>query len=176
MPEPKQIGAQHDPDYVFEQAQPADAQEVFCLYRAAAAHGVLHGNSCWDDDYPNRESIAFDLNNSGLFVMREGGAIIAAVSLMETDDLDEADLPWTPAKSCVLARLCVLPEWQGRGLGACMMDAVSAQARTLGYESTRHLSDCVNPTTTHMYRKMGYRQVGQVHLYGRDFFAFERML
>ena len=41
-----------------ERAARADAAEILALYRAAARAANQSGHSHWDEDYPNRETIA----------------------------------------------------------------------------------------------------------------------
>lgn len=161
----------------FERARPEDAQAVLALYRRAGDAGRAAGTSGWSEDYPNVDCLREDLAREALYVLRgEDGAIAAAISMDEHDDLDEEDVGWTACKSCALMRLCVEPALQGRHLGEEMMRAISREAAAQGFQSTRHLADVRNFPALRLYRRMGYRELGRVRLYDIDFICFERLL
>lgn len=163
-------------DCVFERALQQDADEIEAIYRAVKEFGRQNGSTDWDDDYPNRAIIDEDIENRAAFVLRLDGEILAAVSMLPEDDLDDCGIPWTPKRACVLARLCVKPNLQGRHVGEHVMRLVSEQAKREGYEATRHLASVTNPASLRLYERMGYAKLGQVHMYDTDFFAYERVL
>ena len=58
-------------------ATEADTEEILCLYKAQLGQEFCP----WDEHYPERENIAFDLERDALFVMKnEKDEIIAAIS------------------------------------------------------------------------------------------------
>ena len=152
-----------------EQAQQKDADEVFALYRRT----VESGTSAWDDEYPGMQEIQFDLSEGGLYILREKGKIIAAVSIVDHDDLDEEPMDWSEGKSCALARLCVEPQIQGQGIGKKMVESAMRLAKSLGYEWIRLLVDEKNGTAERLYQRLGFRKTGETDLYGSRFRAYE---
>ena len=160
---------------IFRRAEPEDADAILTLYHKCVKQGKLDGSSEWDEEYPNRDTIAFDLSNGGLYVMEENAKITAAISMMEHDDLDELQ-GWTQIRSCALARLCTDPQKRGRGLARSMINAIQETAKKLGYQATRHLSACGNQKSTDLYEKMGFRKIGKAYLYETDFWMFEMLL
>jgi len=160
----------------FERARPGDGEAVERLFEAAKRAGRLNGTTDWDDTYPNREFIDGDIARGELWVLREDGELLASISLMREDFEDELDAGWTDVNSCILARLCVDPALQGRGVGAEMMRLVTEEAARQGYRATRHLASVKNPTALRLYRKLGYRELRQVYFADTDFIAFEMLL
>ena len=160
----------------FRLARIAEADAILALYREAAAFGKDNGSSVWDDEYPNREILDDDLAHGRLFVLEDGGAIMAAISMLEDDDIEHDDLAWTDARYCVPVRLCVSPKLQGQGLGERMMRLLAAHAKAEGYLATRHMAAVGNLAALRLYERMGYRRMGPVAIYGGQYYAYEYLL
>jgi ribosomal protein S18 acetylase RimI-like enzyme len=159
----------------FERARAEDADFVERMYEEAKRAGRLNGTTDWDETYPTREHIDGDIARGELWALREDGRILAVIAILGEDFDEEMDVAWTEVSNCVLARLCVDPALQGRGVGAEMMRLVTLEAARQGYRATRHLASVFNPAALHLYRKLGYRELGPVHCYDTDFIAFERL-
>ena len=66
-------------------ATEADTEEILRLYKAQLGQEFCP----WDEHYPERENIAFDLERDALFVMKnEKDEIIAAISFDEDPDVE----------------------------------------------------------------------------------------
>lgn len=161
---------------VFSRADKTDANEVEMLYNAVRLCGRENGTTDWDDDYPDRSFIDEDIANSALYMLRFNGELIAAVTMLKEDDLEECDVAWTQVKSCVLSRLCVKPQYQKQHVGEYMMRLITDQAKKEGYLATRHLAALANPASLRLYDRMGYRKIGKVYMYDTDFYAYEKLL
>ena len=99
-----------------ERALRTDAGELLALYRAAAQAANQSGHSHWDEDYPSPETIREDIENGCLYIWREDGKIVAAITFMHPYDLDGLGISWTPVKRAVEAcRFCLAPSKQGKG-------------------------------------------------------------
>ena len=160
----------------FERARPEDAEAIEKLFEEAKRVGRPNGTTDWDEFYPNRELIDEDIESGALWALREGGTILATISLLKEDFESGLDAGWTDVHSCILARLCVDPALQGRGVGAEMMRLVTGEAARQGYRATRHLASVNNPAALHLYRKLGYRELGRVVFEDMDFIAFEKLI
>ena len=160
-------------------ASARDAEEVYALYRAAAAHGRARGSSDWDDDYPAMANILSDLEAHGLFVLRREGRIVAAISAVPPVDLEELEeyaVPWTPARAVELCRFCVSPEAQGTGLAKRVFLSILEILRAEGIEAVRYLCAKANPAAYRLYTSLGHRQLGEVRHWETDFYCFEQVL
>lgn len=173
--------SQINPTLTFGKARPELADAIFALYQRAMLAGRQNGSSNWDEDYPTREFLAEDLALERLFVLHDGetlvaATLVAAVSLLETDDLDAEPLGWRDVRSCVPVRLCVAPEQQGRHLGELVMRHLMDYAKEQGYESMRLLAAITNPAANRLYTRMGFACLGTVAMYGEEFKAYEKLL
>ncbi len=159
----------------FERARPEHAEAVFRLFEEAKRVGRGRGTTDWDETYPTRDFIDEDIAQGALWTLREDGALVATISML-SEDLTEVEAGWTDAHACALARLCVDPMLQGRGVGAEMMRRITEEAARQGYRATRHLASVDNPAALKLYRKLGYRELKKVNFFYGDFIAFERLI
>ena len=146
------------------------------MFNTAKAKGRIDGTSDWDEDYPNREIIEEDIKNQDLYILEDQGKMIASISIVEKEPEEINDLGWERVRSCFLVRLCVAPEYQGKGIGEQMMKSISIIAQEKGYKATHHLAAEVNKSANRLYKRMGYKNLGLIHAYDTDFIAYEKVL
>ena len=160
-----------------EQATNADAAEVLARYRAAAAAANQSGHSHWDEDYPNAQTIRDDLENGYLYVWREDGEIVAAITYMHPYDLDGLGISWTPAERAVEAcRFCLSPSQQGKGRAKAYFLGGMELLREKGVQSMRYLCARDNIAAYKIYTGLGHRQLQNTELHGVEFYSFEALL
>lgn len=154
----------------------SDAQEIYNLYRAAVCVGRSRGNSDWDEDYPRLENAREDLGCGRVYVLRDGERIVACVSMVPGDELLPEDLPWTEGAWVEMARLCVSPDCQRRGLSKAILERAFSAEKALGVKCVRYLCAVANPAACSLYRGLGHRELGRTFLYDTDFYCFEHLL
>jgi len=161
---------------IFRLALETEEDLINTMYNAVKIKGSIDGTSDWDDDYPNREILKDDLIKRCVYVLEQNGTIIAAISIVD-EKIDELEsLDWKEVKSCFLVRLCVAPEYQGKAIGEKMMRYVNAHAKGSGYGATHHLAARENKAAIRLYERMGYRNLGDIHVFGKEFVAYEMTL
>ena len=160
----------------FRMASEIQEDEILSIYDAVKAKGKIDGTSDWDEDYPNREILKDDLKNRSLYVLEDDKKIIAAISMVDEELPELKLLDWAKVKSCFLVRLCVAPEYQSKGIGEKMMQYISDSARERGFKATHHLAAEINEAANRLYKRMGYKNLGRIHVYGTNFIAYEMIL
>ena len=160
----------------FRNATYADKVSIMNLYDETRRVGKISGSCDWNDDYPNEQILDIDYQEQGIFVLEDNNLIIAAVSLLKTDDLDNEPVGWINKKSCVLARLCVSSEYQHKGIGKKVMQEVIHYARERGYESLRLLASIHNLPANKLYQRLKFINKGKVHLYNHEYAAYEYII
>ena len=161
---------------IFRKAVLEDENTILTLYQEVKVKGREDGTSDWDEDYPNKDILRDDLENKRIFVLLEEAEIIAVISIFEEDEPDIHSLDWAKVKACFLVRLCVSPKYQSKGIGEKMMRNISDYAKSKGFKATHHLAAKVNVAANRLYKRMGYRDLGMIHLYDTDFIAYEMLL
>jgi ribosomal protein S18 acetylase RimI-like enzyme len=131
----------------------------------------------WDEIYPNREQIEEDVRCRSLYVAREKGICLGALSLNEKQEEVYKQVEWCGIEpALVVHRLCVDPAFQGLGIAGQLMDFAEDLALQRGYASIRLDAYSGNPKAVALYERRGYRRAGQVRFPRRDlpFYCFEK--
>jgi len=162
--------------YIFRKAVSTDENDILSIYKAVKEKGKIDGTSDWDEDYPNQYILEEDLKKEQAYVLISNDKVIAAITMIEEDEPSIQSLSWVKAKACFLVRLCVSPEYQGKGIGEKMMRYISEYAKERKFEATHHLAAKVNEAANRLYIRMGYRNLGLIHVYETDFNAYEMIL
>src|SRR5688500_15530744 len=141
--------------------------------RALEAQGIHQ----WDDIYPTRGVVEADVARGALYVLEDDdGRCVASVALDATQSEEYASLVWTSAEpALVVHRLCVDPAAQGRGYAHRLMEFAESHAAERGCASVRLDAYTGNARSVELYRRRGYREVGQIHFPRRElpFWCFE---
>lgn len=151
-------------------ASPADKDKILALYKT-----MLYGPADWDEDYPNEETIEFDMSRDALFVMKnDDNEVIAAISIDKDDDVDS--LPcWDKslAPSGEFSRICVRKDMQNQGIARQMILHVFDVMRKDGKKGAHILVKTGHDAALALYGKLGFKTVGECFMYGKDFICME---
>jgi ribosomal protein S18 acetylase RimI-like enzyme len=160
--------------YTFSLAKEDDRDAVLALYTACSK---LPGCT-WSYEYPTREEFDTDLLNGWLYCLKNGGGIIAVVSLGDFQELQNVGIPWGDGirKPCELARIGVKPEHGGKGVGTYLLNQAICTAKKLHFDGIRLLVSPQNLPAAAMYRRAGFKNVGETELYGRHWLCQELAL
>lgn len=148
-----------------------DKEELLALY-----HAMIGGPCEWSENYPDENTIAFDLKNEDLFVMKnDDGEIVATISI-DHDDAVEALTCWRDdlAPSGELSRLCVRKDMQGRGIAKTMMNYASDVLRSRGMKGVHILVREGHVVALGTYAKIGFQIVGECDLFDKHFICMEK--
>lgn len=161
-------------EYRIVMATEADTDAVLRLYREQVGQEFCF----WNEDYPGKETIAFDLSRDALFVMKdENGRIIAAISAEEDEDVNRLDC-WTASlqPGGEYARLAVARDCQNRGLAREMVVHILGVLKERGYRSVHILVNRDNIKAIRSYAHIGFRTVGECEMYNQHFLCYEKEL
>lgn len=157
---------------MLQHARCADAAEILALYRAAIGKEFC----AWDETYPTEREIAGDLASAGLFIVREEGRIIGAVSVVPENELDGMKEWQVQENVREIARVVVAESARGRGLAAQMVGEI-LEALKASRVCAVHLSAAVgNVPALKTYERLGFLNRGAAELYGGKYFLMEKIL
>lgn len=155
-----------------------DLPALLALKEACIARMRADGIEQWDEVYPDMAVFTRDLAAGTLHVLREGGGIIACLTLDTTHDPLWQGMAWSAAgePAAAVHRLMVHPAAQGRGLAKQLMAHAESLARSQGFRAI-HL-DCftANPAALALYERLGYRRTGTAQMRKGPFVCFEKLL
>ena len=149
-------------------ARQEELEDIWALVRRAVAHMNGLGNPQWGEDYPTLDFYAGDLDRGELYAALVEGRL-AGVACINTAESPEYDpLAWTTARpAVVIHRMAVDPDCQRGGVGSAFFRFAEGEARRLGLKAMRLDTYSLNHRMQALIRKMGFTQVGEIHLHGR---------
>lgn len=166
--------AYHWSRYRIGHADAADKEKILALFQMQLGREYC----AWDDHYPGRKEIEFDLSRDALFVMKdEIGEIVASISI----DEDEAVKKLTCWKADLqpggeLARLAVHPDLQNKGIAREMLKYGMRELKKRGYLSVHFLVNKENKKALRSYAVFQFPVVGECEMFGQPFFCYESKL
>ncbi|GIH95012.1 GNAT family N-acetyltransferase [Planobispora siamensis] len=128
-----------------ERAEPGDAGEILTVQRAAyVSEAQLYGDPFIPPLVESVEQVRKVVETGTVLVARDGGRVVGAV---------RGRLSGT---TCLVGRLVVAPDMQGRGIGGALLTALHEEsADALAFDLfTGHLSE----GNLRLYRRHGYRE------------------
>ena len=158
-------------DYEIVIATEQDRNEILALYKEQIGKEYCP----WDEEYPSNETIDLDLLRDALFVLKMNGSIKAAISIEEDEAVNQ--LPcWNNnlAPLGELARVAVLPEEQGKGLGRIMLQFGMDELKRRGFKGIHILVGKYNTKAIKCYAVFGFHIVGECYMYEQDFLCYEK--
>lgn len=113
-----------------------------------------------------------------LYVAAVNNRLIAVYVLNQDCDKEYYECKWdNPDESaCIIHRLCVLPEFQNKGIGAKLLTHIEEQIKEMGYKSVRLDVFTQNPYALKLYMKNGYEKRGYADWRKGRFFLMEKTL
>lgn len=153
-----------------QKATVEDKSEILALYRT-----MLYGAADWSEDYPNEDTVDFDISRDSLIAMKnEAGEIISVISI-DKDEAVEALECWDKnlAPGGELSRLCVRKDMHNKGIAKDMMRYAFDELRARGKKSVHILVKTGHVVALASYTKLGFMQVGECHLFEKDFVCME---
>ena len=154
-------------------ASEEDRQQILDLYEEQKGKEFCP----WAEDYPSNETIDFDLAREALFVMKDGGKVIAAISIDDDEAVNNLEC-WNRAlyPGGELSRVAVTPSMQNKGIVRMMMQHGMDALKERGYKSIHFLVNKHNVKAIKSYDVFGFNVVGECHMYDQDFFCYEKEL
>lgn len=156
-----------------EAAKAQDKEEILRLYKAQ-----IRREFCpWTEDYPDGETIDFDLSRDSLFVLKDGDRIVGAVSIDQDEEVNSLacwDKKLAPGGE--FARIAVLPEYQNCGLARQMVRYAMEVLKKRGFRSIHFLVNRHNTKAIRSYAVFGFNVVGECHMFEQDFLCYEKDL
>lgn len=143
---------------IIRRATIADTEAIFrCLTAAFAPYRTRYTPAAYDDTVRPPEELKRRFETMTLFVaVAESGEIVGTIA-------SSVALPGEGH----LRGMAVIPEWQGRGVAAALIEAAESELRQQG--CTRVTLDTTDPLqrASRFYEKCGYRRSGRIS----DFFG-----
>ena len=151
-------------------ANDADYPEVMAFYQSMceelAKRSFLHmGNQ---GGYPSEPMVKDAIDNGGMIIGVEQGAVIAALILNHAADVAYGKVKWqidaAPDEVTIMHALRVGPKYSGRGYGKAMVDYSISLAKRAGQRAIRLDTLDENTIAQKLYQAMGFSFMDTVEI------------
>ena len=154
----------------YKKARSSDLNSILILYKEV----IENTFTTWDENYPSKNLIIEDIKSKNLYVAKINGEIVAVSYLGKSENTTEK---WTIKlnKPLGVARICVNPKFQGKGIGTSFMQFLIEKAKKRGADGM-HFHVCTkNVSASKMYEKCGFKNCGLGESnYGYDYYKYEQ--
>lgn len=159
-------------------AQQSDLPEILSLFRGATVQMDEQGVFQWDEIYPDESTLAGDIAQGAMTLGRIEGriAVVFVLDYCKQGDYERADWRYCEPIFVVLHRLCVHPDFQGRGVARKAMDYLEQRVLSDDIHAIRLDAFSQNPAALHLYESRGYEKAGEIHYRKGLFFLYEKKL
>ena len=151
-------------------ATQADFAAVCALYESVCAGMASSPSPQWVwGEYPNEDFLQKSLDAGTLYVARDGGALLCAVTIDTNFDPEYADVNWLfGVKPGAFHRLAIAPGQQGKGLGRKIIADVCDILCSQGCDTLRIDTYANNENARKLYTAIGMRKAGEVKFFHRE--------
>ncbi len=153
----------------FSQARKEDVDEIYKLYQIV----IKNSFTTWDKSYPSKMLVFDDIKNKNLYVLKSDDKIVA-VSFLGKYENEDDEWKYKLNNGYGIARICVNPDFQGKGIGTHFLKLLIEEAKQSGADGI-HFHVCVqNPSAMKMYENAGFKNCGLGKPnYGFEFYKYE---
>lgn len=146
-------------------AKLAEIAEILTITKACAAYMEQKGIFQWNEHYPSEAAFFNDFKRDELYVSLVNAKIIGAITLSIHMDEEYRSIAWLTknTKNLYVHRLCVHPDFQGKGHAQKLMDFAEKHARENGFVSVRLDTFSQNKRNQNFYSTRGYQKLGDVY-------------
>jgi ribosomal protein S18 acetylase RimI-like enzyme len=157
-----------------------DLQPLMTLLRRVVPLMRAAGNLQWDDQYPNEQVFARDIELGQLWVAMQDGALAGMAAITTHQEPEYAQIGWDIREPAIVVhRLAVDPACRGKGIAGALMRQAETVARDRGISVLRVDTNTQNPATQRLLPKLGYTPAGEISLSyrpGLRFLCYEKRL
>ncbi len=150
----------------FRPADINDFNDITKLY----AKVIKTTYTTWDKDYPSKVMIKEDIISERLIAMLDEEKIIG-VAAIDDNKFEEEGI-----KVGGFARICVSPDYQGKGLGTKFVKHIISLLKDKGCKKLKLRVSMQNAAAIKMYEKCGFENKGQDFNFELEWFLYEKLL
>ena len=163
----------------FRCSQSTEIDRCWEIIQEARQYLKDQGIDQWQNEYPDRNSVAGDVMTGNGYVITENGRIIgyACISFDKEECYETLRGTWKSIQPYgVIHRLAIGNSHKGKGLGSLMLHRAEELCRSRGIHSIKIDTDQDNGAMRHLLEKNGYEYCGVVTFDNSDKIAFEKLI
>jgi len=160
-------------------ARPADQAIVWQILQKAIQRRRDDGSNQWQNGYPNKDTVASDIERGIGYLLTLNGQIIAYCAILINDEpaYDHIEGNWlSTSHFLVVHRVAVAEEFLGKGWIKVLFRQIEELAARLKIGSVKVDTNYDNHAMLSVLEKGGYAYCGQVYFSGSPRKAFEKIV
>lgn len=134
----------------------------------------------WDEYYPTIDIVENDIDDGNCYVMKHNNRSVAYVAINEEEEegLNRIVSSTNEGKSLAIHRLCVHPNFQGKGIAKTILKFIEEFCNKNAYDFIRLDAYSENKNALKLYENFGYNKVGEVFFPGVElpFYCYEKYI
>lgn len=131
----------------------------------------------WDEDYPNEQIIKDNILKNSLYIVYYQNVIIAVAYAGKDEDFNLLN-QWNKEISnpCLLARVAVLKEFQGKGIAKKLLNYIEIEVSNHGFNGIHLLVSKSNQQALSLYNSLNFQCCGEAFICDLDWYCYEKAL
>ncbi len=156
-----------------------DLDSIMAILRKIISEMHGYNNFQWDENYPQAQHFATDIEEGNLFTSVRDDKIAGFICINRDEPLEYKSVKWSLAKAAlVIHRMGVSPDYRQAGIGAELVEFARALSESTGIKYLKTDTYSLNTKAQGLFQKCGYVFVGEMNFLGKEqpFYCYERML
>ena len=132
----------------------------------------------WDNNYPSKELILYDIEREGLWGVVDNNQLIAICFAGQRCEDGEETFTWkeTFNKRGTFARIGVSPKYQNKGVATLLLTFILQELKNQGFDGVRILVGTNNKNALKLYSKFHFNICGTTERYNHEYYLLELRL
>lgn len=163
----------------FRKALTSDIDEIWEIVQFAIQRRKEDGSKQWQDGYPNRDSIAVDIEqNYGYVISDEKGILAYGAVIFDVEPAyEEIEGAWlSTGPYVVIHRVAASDRAKGMSIATHFFNYVAELAKSKQVNSIKVDTNFDNMAMLRILEKLGYQYCGEVFFRGSARKAFEKLI
>ncbi|MDR2793255.1 MAG: GNAT family N-acetyltransferase [Treponema sp.] len=157
-----------------------DLEEIAEIYKDVVENMIVNNILQWDELYPCKDIIREDIIKEQMYAGIINNKIVSVSVFVLNKEFDkeylEAQWEYKNDKFIILHRICVKVKYQNNGIGTKTVEMIEDNMKKKGIKSIRLDAYSKNPYSLKMYKKLGYKKVGEADWRKGLFYIFEKVI
>tara|TARA_B100001758_G_scaffold247951_1_gene268967 strand:+ start:2413 stop:2916 length:504 start_codon:yes stop_codon:yes gene_type:complete len=151
---------------IIRKGQKSDLSKIMDMYSSCIKGMLNNGIDQWDKSYPNEKIIASDIASKTYYIAENKGNIIGGINIDQKQDKSYLNINWEDQSKSYLVvhRLAVKEEFWNKKIGKMLMLFAEQLVQERRLRSIRLDTYSGNPKAMKFYRKLGYKELGEIDL------------
>lgn len=156
-----------------------DLDSIMEIVKKIIAEMNSYNNYQWDENYPQAEDFAADIEKGDLFVSGIENKIAGFICINRDEPIEYVDLKWSSAEDAlVIHRMGVSPDFRNAGIGSELVEYAEKLSKLYGVRFIKTDTNSLNTKAQGLFEKHGYVFVGEMFFLGKEkpFYCYEKVM